>query len=114
MQAEMKYMGLEEETSDDLSKITDESTLHEGKKFWSKISLLIKMLVLFVWSFTWSKWNLYIKNTILGLKMMVKSGLESLLPLWNATWPKLVWTKMKKKDQNYLRMKAYNPGDHYK
>lgn len=33
MQAEMKYMGLEEEVSDDLSKITDESTLHEAYQF---------------------------------------------------------------------------------
>ena len=39
MQSEMKYMGLEEEQTDDLSKITDESTLHEGKKFWSKTPL---------------------------------------------------------------------------
>ena len=48
MQTEMKYMGLEDDGVDDLSKITDESTLHEGKKFWSKTPLLINMLVLFV------------------------------------------------------------------
>ena len=46
----MKYMGLEEEQTDDLSKITDESTLHEGKKFRSKTHLLINMLVLCVLS----------------------------------------------------------------
>ena len=44
----MKYMGLEEEGTEDLSKITDESTLHEGKKFLSKTPLLINMLVLFI------------------------------------------------------------------
>ena len=38
-------MGLEEDGPDDLSKITDESTLHEGKKFWSKAPLLINIPV---------------------------------------------------------------------
>jgi len=33
MQTEMKYMGLEDDGTDDLSKITDESTLHEAYQF---------------------------------------------------------------------------------